>query len=776
MNTNMEPRKNPLFSDIECNVDIENHNSFFAILLMRNNDMIKPEDASIFTSELDDNLDFHKFVLYKITKEFFNQVKNNNFYTVVNVDDNLQIFNHFGFQFKTKTIVILHLQNYHFLKIKNLIDSYSNHELLQTIYDNTLLLKSFQLNYSINTIPINRIIETFWLSISNHNITYEFSKRYFKTQILRNDVTNVVTKSVDNHVVDDIINKNNDYFVIEYNNKNIVNINTKNNKFELSNTDYTIDDIEIIFNKINNINDRISFVKKLLLTKDYSHLITKLLFSDKLKKYTPSKVHNFYKELHYSMIIFYFAECIQKGDIDYDYVFDINTASKLPLLPYNSVNSKCNPYMPLLVSDKELNPQNNLWGLPYKVTNGGISNYDCFVSRANIFISGNEKCNIFKNSHDYVNYAVTGSIITACVQRKNLLEEQFNNFKRFLDEYYADSDIDVIIQADDILSFHTNSILLFNIIKQNLNNFHNQECHVTMELEKKIMLYVDDEFLENHLPDITTKYFCENINDIELTNRIVELYQNKINDYYNKIFDEYIQDTKEDEDSEIREIINNTNQTFILKYKYNYSEDVAIQFKNIIKSPFLERDIEMFKGFNDKFFQNIHSFHLPCVRGYWNGDNVYLLPSCVMSHMTFMNIDYYYYFGKYHPVEIINKYRQRGFGTFLNNKEINDYFHILKDIPYWQNLMFINEPAESKEEEKENDYISSNEHLTGHIQLDSIFYQPRYYNQEYFIGENHNPVEYNYNTINNINYNPTITPYINNIIINKTTGSIKYSI
>lgn len=755
---------NPLFNKSPPLTNIDDHYTFYAVSLLKNDDQIT--NTSIFTNKL--NLDgLNQFVLYEVPKELYITIKNTTFYTIINVNDNdINMFNIFGLTFETEEIPILHLLNYHFLKIQRFIDSSFNYNYLQLIMDNNLIGRSFHDMYnSLHTTIIN-FNDTFWVvnKLQSYHITNAFRKRYFKTKILRNDVENKVCHNCNEFVIDNIIDKNNDYFVIEFNNTKIVNIDTETNNFIIpDNNNYTIENFRYLYDYIYHSEFRSKMIKKTLLSIDHCHLALN----------NPYLTLGSVKEIGYAMIVFYFAECRQKGNISDKYVFTLETASKLPVYKYNKKYPKYNPYLPLLINDEELDSENNLWGNPYVQGCGGINQYYQFVNRANIFISGNEKLNVFKDTFQLVDYAITGSIITACVQKRNALEFLHNNFKRFLDEYYCNSDIDVIINAHDILHFYKQSQILYNKINENLNTFHEQECLTTFTLEKKIILYVDDEYIENFLPDITPKYFCENLNDQNLIDRVVELYQDNINNYYDELFENCIQDNKEDDEIINHIINNNDNMTYILKYKYNYDKFVNIQFKTIIKSPFLERDIEMFKGFSNKFFDNIHSFHLACVRGYWNGNKVYLLPSCVISHLTFMNIDYYYYFGKYHPVEIINKYRQRGFGTFLNKQEINDYFRILKNNPYWNNLMYINEPNESKSQDEYDDYISSNQHLTGHIDIDNVFFKPRLHNSEYFMDDNISYVENDYKDISNPpNGNINVDDFKKYSIIYKT-GKIK---
>jgi hypothetical protein len=80
------------------------------------------------------------------------------------------------------------------------------------------------------------------------------------------------------------------------------------------------------------------------------------------------------------------------------------------------------------------------------------------------------------------------------------------------------------------------------------------------------------------------------------------------------------------------------------------------------------------------FFGAVARFHFPCVRAYYSGDNVYMLPSCITAMMTGLNIEYKYFAGIRNPVDIINKYLQRGFGVLLNKFEINLFLEYNKSL------------------------------------------------------------------------------------------------
>jgi hypothetical protein len=81
------------------------------------------------------------------------------------------------------------------------------------------------------------------------------------------------------------------------------------------------------------------------------------------------------------------------------------------------------------------------------------------------------------------------------------------------------------------------------------------------------------------------------------------------------------------------------------------------------------KTIELFRSKTSDFFGVVAKFHLPCVRAYYQGNNVYILPTCITAMMTGINIEYKYFAGVRDPIEIINKYRMRGFSLLLSDNE-----------------------------------------------------------------------------------------------------------
>jgi hypothetical protein len=97
----------------------------------------------------------------------------------------------------------------------------------------------------------------------------------------------------------------------------------------------------------------------------------------------------------------------------------------------------------------------------------------------------------------------------------------------------------------------------------------------------------------------------------------------------------------------------------------------------------LPHDFEFFQNNTNEFFSKISQFHLPIVRSYYDGNTVYMLPSCITACITQINIDYKYFASSRDPIDILNKYRMRGFGTILNNIEIDMLVDYIRSNNKW---------------------------------------------------------------------------------------------
>ena len=105
-----------------------------------------------------------------------------------------------------------------------------------------------------------------------------------------------------------------------------------------------------------------------------------------------------------------------------------------------------------------------------------------------------------------------------------------------------------------------------------------------------------------------------------------------------------------------------------------------------------------------------------------------MTPSCITAHMTRTNIDYKYISGNKDPIEIINKYRMRGFGTILNKNEISHYLNYIDKVPFWKNLYC-----------KDNQNIDL---ILGDLCPSQKIFHPRLYNIDFYTNPNIRPIPF----------------------------------
>lgn len=588
-----------------------------------------------------------------------------------------------------------------------------------------------------------------------------------------------------------------------------------------------IDSNEIIsHSEFNNILDMCKtkrelylMLTNLLVTKDYCHLIinnknaiekitNNELFNnfvnDKrslLQKYTPL----FSFLWSYAWVTMYLEESIKRSRIVHTdrFVFDLETASKLPYFPSLADIPTSSPYLPVLIADEVLNPGDNNLGVPLycDVTRNlipGVVNTEQFNERIKIFITGSSDKDYLKNI-DWTNLAISGSIMAACLPRFNPLMLNFytNNtidYNQFFNEYYRDADVDIMYNSDKfsfIEKVHQFAEQIENNIRDQNNISNDQLFIVKITPVKSGAIMVNKEFITKFILPKTKLSYVDIImktHELEVKELFYPWYvKQKLNDNeqhlntkyytnpkYNAFFDlckpnelliviiQNKYNKKEDttdltsnkqvfNNNNIKSVNNNNNidenQVIIqsieeqgnipdedIEYEqeddelksdlqdstnFNDLDDVGCilicneNLKFRISSSYLPHNFELFIIKYESFFSTVARFHLPIVRGYYNGSSVYLLPSCISACFTMMNIDYKYFAGSKDPIEIINKYRMRGFGTYLNDKEKVRMIEYSTLVEKWKQMYNINI--------KNNDSISS---FFGYIPINSRLFRP----------------------------------------------------
>ena len=662
--------------------------------------------------------------------------------------------------------------------LKNYTCLYSSDQDFKQLSKSKLFYKYFNgnsykypLQKSLNRIT-NSLQETdYWTNFYNCglNINKNFIDRSFNfkgnfdnnvrasTQPIKySEEVNDVLKKID-------LNKNNDYLQFLHTKKTFTDASDsiKNKDFRIYRVnnnplELNKDQVTEMFMMSSNQRELFDLFNAFLLSKDYCHLaINNKQVLEKMDNII-TKYKPLYKYLFgYAWICMYMEECIIKTRTKTSnrYVFDINTANKLPFFPYCSNDIHMNPYCALLVDSKTINAKNNCLSLPMisDYNDYGIDTLEGFKKKFNLFTTGKINCSIFdgleteEGSDKWKYFAVGGSVMTCCVEKRNPLFDVVNSnnvsydegWIRFFNEYHKKSDIDLMCNKKSIFDFLNEVEKLIIVIKNNLEKTINPIVKksieqygkkvsdtVIIEPTKSLNVYINTNYIEECMSDYDLNYVIENFSTNEIKERFYSEYfrlkymrNNELRKKYKnkKLFEYYYKIVSQDDMSisltDYTEVKNNHNvhdsNMYIYLNDVRDEDNQVSSEKNIIlmkicenvkfkiNSEHLLHSIEVFRTQYEEIFSCVSRFHLPCVRSYYDGNNVYLLPSCITALMTHNNIDYKYFSSIRDPIEIINKYRMRGFGTIINDKEKTHMVEYNISIEPWNKIFKLNSSQSS---------------------------------------------------------------------------------
>lgn len=769
---NLDKNVNPLLKyKMEVNLDsktvqlnLNNISKFFTNVYVlspfKNNSYLDELSSRYIDKSTLKNLST-KLVLHETSIKIIGNFNHSHNIVLCNSID-FESFNHFGYEMKEK-ILILPIFDVSYINITKYLKLFEGSNTFIDLYKLLVVNQHFNTNSVMpynSHINLTKIIKNlqetdYWTKKYNCllNITQVFNFRKLRFSNL-SKIKDPIIKELFNEIKEVDAN----YLTMIENDKKFIDASSaiKNSGYKLykiaQKTEITKDDINIIFNNLNETQKYFLF-SNLLVSKKYCHLV----LNNESILINMKSVINYFSNLYrylfgYAWLRFYLEECIKKTWIkkDDEFIFDINTASHLPVFPFTLDDPKSNPYVTILIDDKSINK--NLGGFRFynttdnKLNNQGITNLEGFRCRMNLFISGNSSNDVFKNlDWNIYGFAVSGSIMTACLQKKHPLVNLFsgkNNYgecsefdieySRYFNEYYAEADIDIMVKSVHPIEFMNKVKVIYDKIVINICDFNPQNAepnHIKMKTIQTVFFFVNDEFINNYIvcDDMSLNYIKTNLENEKVIDKFKPFIHIKIEEYYQNIFSDFNIDkvkTKHPELFDDNEIVYQIHMK-----KQNMSNDrdstidnvgINISYKVKISSTHIQRDLELFPIFGDDFFAVVSKFHMPCVRSYYDGENVYLTPSCITAHLTYMNIDYKYFAGSKDPIEIILKYRMRGFGTFLNKKEISRTIKYVSQVQFWNNLHNIT-----------TDVNSINQFL-GHTDFSDKLHHPRMYNQDLF--------------------------------------------
>lgn len=530
----------------------------------------------------------------------------------------------------------------------------------------------------------------------------------------------------------------------------------------------------------------------LLISKDYCHYVlgnSKILNATKdiFEKYKPI----FRYLMGYAWVSLYMEESIRKTKIKESdrFVFDIETASCLPVFPFCHEAPFLNPYFTCMVSEKLINMGQNINGVRQPVDyQNGIIDVKELERRLNIFISGKSDNDLLTGA-DWSNMVITGGIMSAILPKTNPLMALFtqgqksglaltdNELYRFFMEYYPLSDIDIACNHSNILNFIDHVKNLRAVIVTNLGETV-KESDIRIKPNKTLAICINSHMLKekcdrgevpfsydyifnNKGNDVVKFYFYElyvkQKNEINTVNKKIlgdKIYEREYFEIINycklkktsiiindKSFESDIVEFRTPESNSGIQMVyymgNGVNDTDENKNNIFIKFSETLKFKILGKQ--LKHPFEVFRINGEEFFSTVGRFHEPCVRSYIRNKNCYLLPSSIIAYQLFENIDFKYFVGSHDPISIINKYRNRGYGTIFNQLEVNQFLSYVLAFDYCKKAYGVVDKKDIK-------------NIVGAIDLNNDFFKPRKVMPEEF------PVD----TSLDMNYNNTKLEYFNN--------------
>jgi hypothetical protein len=298
-----------------------------------------------------------------------------------------------------------------------------------------------------------------------------------------------------------------------------------------------------IIKSITNERELFDIFNAFIVSKDYCHMVINnaevlTIMQPLLAKYAP-----LYKYLlGYAWMSLYTEECIsnKKTTKTNRFVFDIHTASQLPSYPFSQEDLHQNPYLAILVGDKSIDAKNNCLGLSMisKYNGYGIATLAEFKQRFNIFTTGNINKNVL-DGLDWEAYAISGSIIPACLQKRPVLVDYLSNngqsetdkWLRYFNHFYEKSDIDLMCNKESIFKFMDCVNDVTKLITKNLLIDH-KEVKIEYELFKTLNISVNVLYVKEQLSQI-----CEYIGKSWTYDQVIKnITTDTMKEYFYKLY------------------------------------------------------------------------------------------------------------------------------------------------------------------------------------------------------------------------------------------------
>ena len=480
----------------------------------------------------------------------------------------------------------------------------------------------------------------------------------------------------------------------------------------------TIDRITEIFALVDSEFHMYHVACRLLLSRKFCHHVTGNkdvlgLLEPIFKKYSPFVNYC----LGYAWMQLYSEELISKKiDLADRFVFDLETATNLPVVSTNFEDIDYNPYFVRLVSDTYAK---NQWTKPVvgpSFENRGICDLKQFKMNIALFMTGDMKKFGFMDNVDWTNKGLTGSIMPATLPRNRLLSQNSHKspcadslctLQLSLMSEYSSSDVDICCEYDRTIDFIDSMGKFANQVSCGSGGDPSKNKYIA---QKKVSIYVNSGIMMDKCASenvgFTFGQFEQHNNDdknIKVLQYIGELYKKSHSKYAGNnlgLISDHINDpgfmdildpsginsmniTK----TRSIKILDPAKNGDIISTYYmlsdgtvtthpNETDDIFIRFTDIIKFELdingLFRKIDYF-NVRGTILNTVARFHFPCVRAYYDGTTCHILASAISAYMTHMNCDARYHKSTTVFLDIVCKYMRRGFGNILNDSELAVY-------------------------------------------------------------------------------------------------------
>lgn len=612
------------------------------------------------------------FVLYQTKLQIISEDKHFNDILILD-SDIVECCNLFNYELD-ETIVVIPIYTIPFLHLQTYIDNcFQNKNTLRELYEHIMIqinMGVYNKNNRYNKSGVYNIINNlteanYWTIFNNHHITLNdnFSKRNFDYAYRVKVDDNVTVRNQTTDYLKELISK-------KFTNKYNYNLNSK---FYYEHCDMTLEEFNYIDNKLCEVGPigPCELIKQILVTKQYSHFVT-----HNINVLQHIIGNEYFNQFGYAFCRLYLEELAKKHYLKTsdNIVFDLNTANWYKRSHFIKQEQQwtvtnCNTNLPLLVNN--IYYKNNVFGCMQN-ENYKLVDIETFKQQLNIFITGSEHINIFKDFDFKQNQTyICGSVIPACLHnielssiRNGMTKKQFYNY------HYNESDVDMYVLCDGNNDFVKKSVNVMKCIQNNLGEY--EESTVTYEIKKGIFVRITKEYITDHFENPE-----EIINDFE---NHTHVFMDKIKEY-----DQQISSTYDFTNYCDVYDLSNINISLVDYNENGFEVMHSIKFHISVEYENKTTKIELFSNLkhNDPMTL-VTNFHLNCVRGYYDGEMVYMTPSCLMANVTMINMDYKYVSGNTNPMEIINKYRKRGFGTILNENEMMELFKYSMHDQKWK--------------------------------------------------------------------------------------------